>query len=264
MLSRNFVWPPRSFALMTRKWQQDFWAKLDDPELTKCSHLERVIIDEIRICRRERMIARRGGEYLPLSVWDKQGYDRDAIEANDDKKWNPDLRCMCYRIRIEGLHEENIEEACQEELNQIRRQKMPSISPDAVGRRSRSRSQKMDRSPSGSKKKDRSRRGSKKKGRSRSGSKKRGRSSSKKRGRSSSPKKKSSSKQRSPSEKRGRSSSSKQKSSSKQRSPSQKKGRSKNKKGRSSKRSHSKRKRSHSKKKGRSSDASSKKRQLGR
>ena len=245
-LIRQFgSWPPVSFQLMKKDWQESFWREVSDGKFDNSQQLEAHVIEKITMARRERHISRKGGDYLPLSRWRTLGYDVDAVMANDDKKWNGDLKCWCYRVCIESQYDENIEEAVREELHRQSR-KTPSKSPTGgassskeaatagdKGKKDRSRSKEAatandqkeksrSRSKACSDKKGRSKEaaaaGDRKNNRSRSrkaersSSEKRGGSSSKKRGRSSSKKRgRSSSKKRgrSSSKKRGRSSSKK-------------------------------------------------------
>ena len=70
-LSRKFgSWPPTSFKLMKNAWQADFWKRLDDQRYADADSLQAHVIEEICLCRRERTRQTRGGEYLPLKVWD--------------------------------------------------------------------------------------------------------------------------------------------------------------------------------------------------
>ena len=208
MISRNFQWPPPSFALSTKKFQEDFWKGLDSYDHQKKSQVEMYIINQLVIARTERLRETKGGAWKPLSVWEKEGYDADAVEAHNDSQWNDDLKCMCYRIRITASYEENVEEAVRSELHKHQADRDDEASDRASadregkkadgsrsrthsrsrsrGKKSRSKSRgKKDRSKSSTKKsrsksreKDRSR--SRKKDRSKSRKRKRSRSRRKK------------------------------------------------------------------------------------
>ena len=50
--------------------------------------------------------AKDGGKFQPLNVYEKQGYDIQAIEGNTvahDKEWHPVLKCMTYRLSIKEV-----------------------------------------------------------------------------------------------------------------------------------------------------------------
>ena len=115
-------------------WQVKFWQSLDEQQLSNRAQLERHVIEQICVARKERNIQRVGGEYLPLSRWHALGYDTKAIEENGQKKWHDQLKCHVFKIAIESEFQENVEEAVRKELHvQKRVSAGPSPSPEQGG-----------------------------------------------------------------------------------------------------------------------------------
>ncbi|CAK0790684.1 unnamed protein product, partial [Prorocentrum cordatum] len=148
MVQRCYAhWPPRSFALMRKADQQAFWRSMDDPSIENNAQFEEELVRVLSVSRKERLTETKGGDWKPLSVWAQEGYDADAVRANNDVRYNSDLKQDCYRIRIEGSRQENIEETVRQELRQNR--KPPRPSPPKHERAVEPLPQKTHRSPSG-------------------------------------------------------------------------------------------------------------------
>ncbi|CAK0891807.1 unnamed protein product, partial [Prorocentrum cordatum] len=127
MVQRCYAhWPPRSFALMRKADQQAFWRSMDDPSIENNAQFEEELVKVLSVSR---------------------GCDADAARANDDVRYNSDLKQDCYRIRIEGSRQENIEETVRQELRQNR--KPPRPSPPKHQKAVEPLPQKTHRSPSG-------------------------------------------------------------------------------------------------------------------
>ncbi|CAK0861830.1 unnamed protein product, partial [Prorocentrum cordatum] len=180
MVQRCYAhWPPRSFALMRKADQQAFWRSMDDPSIENIAQFEEELVKVLSVSRKERLSETKGGDWKPLSVWAQEGYDAGAVRANNDVRYKSDLKQDCYRIRIEGSRQENIEETARQELRQNR--KPPRPSPPKHQRAVEPLPQKTHRSPSGGyegptgaagkeKARSRSRRAHSKKDKARSGS----------------------------------------------------------------------------------------------
>ena len=118
-LSRDFKWPPRSFSGMSAQWQQDFWLGITDKELNP-SQLEEYIVNKLTLKKIESDHAKIGGRWLPLSKWERDGFDITAIKMNCDKtkRWNRDFGCWTYRPEIEEAWHETVEKVWHNDLVQ--------------------------------------------------------------------------------------------------------------------------------------------------
>ena len=77
------------------------------------SQLENHIVNQLTIKRIESDIARAGGQWLPLSKWQADGFDIAMIEKNCDstKRWSNSFGCWTYRPLIEESWHETVEKA---------------------------------------------------------------------------------------------------------------------------------------------------------
>ncbi|CAK0885333.1 unnamed protein product, partial [Prorocentrum cordatum] len=100
-LSRRFgQWPPKCFAKMKSEFKQQFY---------------------------------KGGKYLPLRKWARDGFDAKKIERNvQDKRWNPDLGEWAYRPQLEAAWSETVEAAVRNELYTDKRAQAKQSGPRAA------------------------------------------------------------------------------------------------------------------------------------
>ena len=98
-LHRRFgAWPPAAFASLGDEWQEQVWK--DARNKTSGARLEEHVVDTITRQRVEKEETSVGGKYLPLSVYDKKGYDIKMIEAKC-KDWEEhEILGRCYRVNV--------------------------------------------------------------------------------------------------------------------------------------------------------------------
>ena len=146
-LTRKFgSWPPKSFARMSKDQQQSFFRECREQSISGGQDLEEKVVNTLVTQRLEIEEAATGGKFLPLSVYEKKGFDIKAIEAKtlpSDKEWNKVLG-WCYRVPIRSLFSKTIEQQIRSELVQFsqdcRAQKAKKTSAKASRSRSRRRS----------------------------------------------------------------------------------------------------------------------------
>jgi hypothetical protein len=100
---------PDGLKDLTADEQADFWKQIgmttgDRTALAKC------VAERITTRKTEQDKAEAGGQYLPLSVYDKQGYDIDKIKDScKDTEEHPILG-TCYRVSINGGWKSTLDE----------------------------------------------------------------------------------------------------------------------------------------------------------
>ena len=123
-LNRAFgEWPPAEFHLLSDTEQSDFYKKV------KACINSKKLIEETEICLERVYIEKHSlgcvGKYLPLSVYEKKGYDIDDIQRNcKDIKEHPVLG-QTYRVGVISQEDisENSTRAIQALLAQGKRKK---------------------------------------------------------------------------------------------------------------------------------------------
>ena len=115
MLSRRFPgWSNSDFALLTESQQQQFWK-----EAAGCNNfqqLERQFVNSIVSKRVDLVRSKLTGKYLPLSVYQAQGFNAEDIVAKcTDTKEHPVLG-LCYRVPICEIGREATEELHREQV----------------------------------------------------------------------------------------------------------------------------------------------------
>ena len=99
-LHRRFgQWPPEEFQLLSEKQQAEFYQAVG-----QC-HTARQVEEHAKLTLakviEERHLVGSGGEYLPLSVYDKRGFDTAAIEKHCKDKKNDPIFGLVYRVAIQ-------------------------------------------------------------------------------------------------------------------------------------------------------------------
>lgn len=119
-------WPIQEFSDMPNDKQLEFWQSdvkgkaLD--KLVEESLLERRIV-------RERL--RKGGAYLPLSVYEKDGYDIARIKEKCTDVMEDDVLGLCYRVTITRKDDDELREDVRSRLTKLKR----CEDPDAAAAR---------------------------------------------------------------------------------------------------------------------------------
>ena len=99
-------WPIEPFKELNKELQVDFW----QDEAVGQAALERAL--ELIVIKHKIQIKRdaRGGTYLPLSVYETQGFDIEDIRKNcKDTEDHAELG-LTYRVKLHKVEEDEIEE----------------------------------------------------------------------------------------------------------------------------------------------------------
>ena len=114
-LNRIFgSFPPKSFKTLPAEFQTQFWQdlhKVDGP-----ASIENFVVKELSRKRSEIEESSIGGEYLPLSVYKKRGYDRDMIEKNCQNVLNDPVVGKVYKLDIRAGYSKTVEAMVKSEL----------------------------------------------------------------------------------------------------------------------------------------------------
>jgi hypothetical protein len=112
-LSRQFgSWPPDGMEFqssrVTPEVRHAFWKSLANLDVTDVKHVAKRFLDEYRL---EETTAQQGGSFLPLSVWERKGYDTGLImthsTANNVRK--DKVLGDTYRVITHSLHQTTTE-----------------------------------------------------------------------------------------------------------------------------------------------------------
>ena len=114
-------WPIHEFVSLTDEEQLQFWRA---PGGSGMDVIERLVMDFVLKMKMEQTINSRGGSFLPLTVYEKAGFDIDRIVAKSqpsDISDDPVLGC-CYRVRITTTMKNTVENLCRAQLVTMRQQ----------------------------------------------------------------------------------------------------------------------------------------------
>ena len=107
-------WPIEEFKELSLAEQEDFWKSCGTTawDIMKAieKHLVRRIINQ-RVNALE-------GDFLPLSVWAKKGFDPAIIEAQCEKEMHPQLGAT-YQVKVHHTGERAIEEHVREHMAKL-------------------------------------------------------------------------------------------------------------------------------------------------
>ena len=116
-LSKMFKgWPIEPFTELSDELQVDFWRQ---DGRTKQKLMQDLTIG-ITSYRKELEIRRKSGKFLPLSVFQAQGYKTDKIEKNCEKLWDEPLEEHTYRLEVTEVIEEKVRQDVVELLHNLR------------------------------------------------------------------------------------------------------------------------------------------------
>ena len=119
-------WPIQEFSDMPEDKQIEFWES--DVKGKALDKLVEELLLERRIVR-ERL--RKGGAYLPLSVYEKDGYDIARIKEKCTDVMEDDVLGLCYRVTITRKDDDELREDVRSRLTKLKR----SEDPDAAAAR---------------------------------------------------------------------------------------------------------------------------------
>ena len=126
MLSSMFRFPSDDFKLLPDEEKQAFWRSA--ATMGSSAALKEHAIVTLTASKIERITGKIEGAYLPLSVYNAQGFDTESIRAHcTDTKQHPILG-TCYRVNIESVKNEAIWTKAREEvLSSLSKQ--PTVKP---------------------------------------------------------------------------------------------------------------------------------------
>jgi flagellar biosynthesis GTPase FlhF len=131
LLHRMFAkWPISQWDDLPQTLKDDFWRSTGKTSNDILDALANVIINSKKILRQS---DNRKGQYLPLAVYEKQGYDTANFEKTCPHYYSEKFNCEVYKADIHETTSEEITEGVREELIQMR-------SDAAARKRQRSRS----------------------------------------------------------------------------------------------------------------------------
>ena len=105
-------WPPEEFKELQEEEQQKFWAS----ESTDTKGLKQLAVDFLVKKRVESYTTEEKGSYLPLSVYEKMGYDVGRIEAKcEDFKEDP-LLGRVFRVKLMSTTDSTMEQQIREQV----------------------------------------------------------------------------------------------------------------------------------------------------
>jgi hypothetical protein len=122
-------WPPQSFRCLPDDWQATFFA--DIKHLPNAAMVESHVVHAMTLKRMESEEASCGGKYLPLSVWERKGYDPERIVQNcKSVKELPD-QGKVYKLNIVTELRKSVEQMVRSELYSGR-SAWPALADDHV------------------------------------------------------------------------------------------------------------------------------------
>ena len=90
--------------------------------MAKGLHLEEHVVNTITRARVEKEETSVGGKHVPLSVYEKKGFNITLMEERcKDWEEHPILG-RCYRVNVKAVHSKTIEEAVKKEFLEAKRQ----------------------------------------------------------------------------------------------------------------------------------------------
>ena len=115
MLSNMFgAWPLPEFKELSAQVQQQFWQESSSDKEGLKKAVEKHLVHSLIEAR----TATEAGPFLPLSVWQKKGFDTDQIQAKAKKEWHAVLG-WTYQVKVHSTGRESKEELVRHELYQL-------------------------------------------------------------------------------------------------------------------------------------------------
>ena len=117
LLSQMFgKWPISQFSELADANQKEFWKSGSKTKQGLQTELGLIITQE----RIDSEINKVGGQFLPLGVYERQGYNTQNIIENCKKEYNEDLKEDTYLVNIRAVFKEEIERDTRNELLAMR------------------------------------------------------------------------------------------------------------------------------------------------
>ena len=122
LLCRMFTkWPIDSWNELSHEQQVDFWRSGNSK-----TDLQNALINAVSKQRINEEVNRDDGSYLPLSVYQTQGYATDTMEQTCPKKWDDELKEWTFKKTIRTDSTIDITKKCKEEIVNLRASDMRS------------------------------------------------------------------------------------------------------------------------------------------
>ena len=102
-------WPPQRFQILTKPAQQKFWQ--DIRAVSGGAALATFVKDTIAKSTIQQTASKKGGQYLPLSVYKQMGYNVKKIRRRCGDKKNHPVFGMTYKVAIEETYDLDLEES---------------------------------------------------------------------------------------------------------------------------------------------------------
>ena len=121
-------WPIEEFRGFTEEQQQNFYNNTENSKRSLKSRLTDLMVKKLI----EQKTSALSGEFLPLSVWEKKGWDPKQIEEGaqeDDKEWHAQAG-WTYRVKIHITDERKIEQESREMVMNMLQRYRPKAGAD--------------------------------------------------------------------------------------------------------------------------------------
>ena len=117
-LHRSFgKWPIKQFTSLSDTMKKKFMKEVGGVKGQK--NLKAAAINSLVTMQISLWKSSKHGDYLPLSVYSKNGWDIEAIKANCPMKIHEELQIPTYKVNISGESEETIEQSMRKELYEL-------------------------------------------------------------------------------------------------------------------------------------------------
>jgi hypothetical protein len=117
-LHRSFgKWPIKQFTGLSESLKAKFMKEVGGVKGQKAltaAAINSLVTSQISLWK-----SSKHGDYLPLSVYEKNGWDTEAIRLNCPMKLHEELKIPTYKVNISGESEETIEKSLRKELYEL-------------------------------------------------------------------------------------------------------------------------------------------------
>ncbi len=128
-LSRRLGPMPPEFKSLSDDDKQEFWRSAKG--CATGDQVKETFVNTLIKKRVDAVCAKISGTYLPLSVYEKQGFPIDEIEAKCKDTQDHPILGLCYRVSLHSLERTSLEAAEREQVMKLLDRPRPSIAPAA-------------------------------------------------------------------------------------------------------------------------------------
>ena len=112
LLSQMFgKWPIAPFEELAKEAKEQFW----QGDRSSKHELNKLLIGSLSAQRSKVEQDIKGGTFKPLSVYEREGYETDNIEANSEKRWDDELQVYTYKLATIS----QFEKKCYKEVSDL-------------------------------------------------------------------------------------------------------------------------------------------------